>query len=138
MCVDKAKNIVDILRRRPMTCAVINRDLEYRGLLAKVLCDLGFSVCLFQDSVEFWPEHRLRGFDLVVLDWEAPFVGCAGLVESIRGLGKPYPALIIEHTVGESVSFQLAIAPVGFLFKPFDAAHLMGVLEKAVRIRNES
>ena len=131
MCLDAANRIVAVLDRSPMSCVVVDTDAEYRGHLAKVLEDLGFLVFCFGDGHEFERQCEECRFDVVILSWSVELLG-GGVVESIRRAGKPYPALIIECDAGESVSLQLAIAPVGFLFKPFDARHLMEVLGKAV------
>jgi DNA-binding NtrC family response regulator len=132
MCEGVAKDIVETLKGHPMSCAVVDGDVEYRNHLAKVLDDLGFLVFHFGNSREFEIQHRECRFDVVILSWSVEPLSGGAVVESIRRLGEPFPALVIECDGGESVSFQLALAPVGFLFKPFDVGHLMEVLRKAV------
>ena len=132
MCQSSASNIVEILQERPMSCAIVDADEEYRGHVAKVLDDLGFLVFAFGNSREFEEQHKACRFDVVILSWSIEPLSGGVVVESIKEQGKPYPSLIVECDGGESVSFQLAIAPAGFLFKPFDAKHFFEVLEKAV------
>jgi len=135
MCAELAEKIVAALRERPMSCAVVDGDDEYRAHLARVLDDLGFEVSSFGGSGDFEKQQRDFRFDVIILSWNVEPVPGGEVVESIRRLGEPYPALIVECDGGESVSFQLALAPVGFLFKPFDAGRLMEVLGNAVEDR---
>lgn len=132
MCLELAEKIVMALRERPMSCAVVDVDDEYREHLGRVLEDLGFLVFSFGNSREFETQQADCRFDVVILTWNAEPVSGGEVVESIRRLGEPYPALIIECDGGESVSFHLALAPVGFLFRPFDAGRFMEVLGKAI------
>ena len=137
MCMSAANSIVETLREKPMSCAIVDADPEYRAHLAKVLDDLGFLVFEFGSSVLFQEQHKACRFDVIILSWNIEPLSGGVVVESIRELGKPYPALIVECDGGESVSFQLAIAPVGFLFKPFDSRHFFEVLEKAIGGKDE-
>ena len=132
MCLEAANNIVRLLRECPKACAIVDNDDEYRNHLSKVLDDLGFLVFSFGNSHEFLIQNKACRFDVVILSWNIEPIAGVQVVETIRENGEPYPALIVECDGGESVSLQLAIAPIGFLFKPFDAQHLMQMLEKAV------
>jgi DNA-binding NtrC family response regulator len=97
-----------------------------------VLDDLGFAVSSFNNGNEFTEIYKKVRFDVVIISWDiCPNLG-GMVVESIRHRGEPYPALIVACDGGESVSFQLALSPVGFLFKPYDAKQLMEILCKAV------
>jgi FixJ family two-component response regulator len=115
-----------------MSCAIVDADSEYRSHLAKVLDDLGFLVLEFGDSRCFIVQNKECRFDIVILSWNIEPIPGVQVVEAVRENGEPYPSLIVECDGGESVSLQLVLAPIGFLFKPFDAQHLMQVLEKAI------
>ena len=67
-----------------------------------------------------------------MLTWDSEPIDGTRVVEEMKSCGRPYPALIVECNGGESVSLQLVLRPTGFLFKPFDAKHLIGVLAKAL------
>jgi DNA-binding NtrC family response regulator len=129
---ESAEKIVRILATRPVSCAVIDRDHVFRTLFSQVLDDLGFLVYGFDNSYEFLRKNKEGRFDIVILSWNSKPISGMKVVERIRRNGEPYPSLIIGCEGGESVSLQLALAPIGFLFKPFDAQHLMTMLLKAL------
>lgn len=133
MCLSTATEIVRILDGCPMSVAIVDSDEQFSILLTQVVEDLGFIVKRFDHGRDFERAYSPGKFDVVILSWEVVPVSGAQMVESIRNAGEPYPSLIVECDGGDSISFQLALLPVGFLFKPFDAPHLMGVLSKAVK-----
>jgi len=137
MCFSTTTRIVRMLDTTPMSCAILDNDQEYLTHLDKVLDDLGFSVSSFLNGNDFVQEYKSRRFDVVVVSWDIQPTSGGMVVESIRHRGGPYPSLVVACDGGASVSFQLALSPAGFLFKPYSAQQLMDVLEKAVRIRNE-
>ena len=132
MCIGTATRIVRVLGTTPMSCAVLDEDPEYLAHFSKVLDDLGFAVATFDDSDDFINYYKRIRFDIVIIAWNAKPTSGGIVVEEIRHRGEPYPSLIVSCDSGESASFQLALPPVGFLFKPFDARRLMRVLGEAV------
>ncbi len=130
MCRDVAREIIDTAGPKGLSCAVVDEG-EYGVFLADVVEDLGFSVYVFREGKVFEDEYKKNRFDVVILSWN-PLWG-ESAVAFVRMEGKPYPSLIVSSDGGESVSFNLAISPVGFLFKPFDVRHFMETLLKAVK-----
>ena len=130
--IELAENIVRVLAKGPKVCAVVDSDRKFTEPFAKVLNNLGFEVFVFNNSTEFVTQSEEYRFDIVVIAWDVQPISGMQVVEKIRNAGVPYPAIVIACDVGESVSFQLAISPVGFLFKPFEAGQLMQILSKSI------
>jgi len=122
--------IIGSLKNNPKTCAVIDNDDEFLEVIRRILQGYGFLVFGFNDSQEFVDSYDKGQFDIIILDWELLPVSGMEVIEMIRSEGEPYPALIVACDGGESVSFQLALPPIGFLFKPFDTQRLSTMLVK--------
>jgi DNA-binding NtrC family response regulator len=133
MCRDVAENIVRMLLENPMSCAIVDQEEGYRECVAQVVDDLGFETSLFYGREDFEESHGRRKFDLVIVSWDAESNLGEDVVEAIGKCGEPHPSLIVG--CDGSLSFHLALSPVGFLFKPFDVKHFMEVIERATENR---
>ena len=133
MCVEVAKDIVNILTKNPMSCAIVDTEEEYSEHLSNVLYDLGFDMSVFNNEKDFNAVCCESNFDIVIVSWdmEETFLG-EDVVKALRDCGRPYPSIIIGCDGGSSLSFQLALPPIGFLFKPFEANRLFEVVRRAM------
>lgn len=132
MCVELAENIVRLLMKTPMSCAIVDKEEEYCEHLSNVLYDLGFDVSIFDDAKSFKPAYNKSKFDIVIVSWDMESFMGENVVEAIKECGEPYPSIVLGCDGGGSLSFQLALPPVGFLFKPFDANRLFEVIHRAI------
>jgi FixJ family two-component response regulator len=132
VCVEVAKDIVNILTKNPMSCAIVDPEKEYSEYLSNVLYDLGFDMSVFNNEKDFNSVCCKSNFDIVIVSWDMETFLGEDVVESLRKCGEPYPSIIVGCDGGNSVSFQLALSPVGFLFKPFEAKRLFEVVRRAM------
>jgi DNA-binding NtrC family response regulator len=132
VCIEIAEDIVLILSKNPKTCAIVDQEEEYCEHLSTVLNDLGFDTFVFFEHKEFNEKCCDYNFDVVIVSWDSKFFLGEDVVESIIKCGEPYPSVIIGCDGGKTLSFQMAIPPVGFLIKPFDAKHLMEIVRRAI------
>ena len=132
MCVELAENIVRLLMKTPMSCAIVDKEEEYCEHLSNVLYDLSFDVSIFDDEKSFKSEHSKSKFDIVIVSWDMDSFMGENVVEAIKECGEPYPSIVIGCDSGGSLSFRLALQPIGFLFKPFSANRLFEVIHRAI------
>jgi DNA-binding NtrC family response regulator len=132
VCRETVEYIVEILSKNPKTCAIVDQEEEYCEHLSKVLNDLGFGTFVFIGHEEFSDKCCDYNFDVVIVSWDSEDFMGEDVVESITECGEPYPSIIIGCDRGKTLSFQSSLQPIGFLFKPFDAKHFMGIIKRAI------
>jgi len=132
MNFELAAKIKNRLGRFPMSCAIIDGDKVFSEILVELMSGLGFVVSEFDSGSEFSEVYENFRFDVVMITWNADGFSGAEVVAHIESLPEPYPSIIVMFEDNASISVQLSLAPIGFLFKPFDSNRVMTLIWGAI------
>ena len=137
MGIGKAKELSEMLARRPLSLVVVDDDEKYRNIISELLVELGFIVSGFSEASEMMDIYCQFRFDIIILQWEfEEMTGVVAMDEMYR-IGKPLPSVIVSCEGGKSVSITAPFSPSAFLFKPFNSEKLIDMLLEVIGDRNE-
>ena len=127
-----AEKIQKRLARLPMSCAIIDGDSGFTEVLVELMSGLGFVVSEFETGVEFSEVYENYRFDVVMITWNTDGFSGAQVIAHIESMLEPYPSIVVMFEDNASISVQLSISPIGFLFKPFDSNRVMTLIWGAI------
>lgn len=111
----------------PPLILVADDEPDIRDLLATLLGDEGYRVHCVHDGQQLLDHVAVESPDLIVSDVRMPRVDGLELIRRLRAAGVGVPVILI------SAHHSAACQPgVRFVPKPFDLAHLAGVVSDAL------
>jgi DNA-binding NtrC family response regulator len=115
-----------------LLCA--HHDEGTRLLLRWYLEDAGFDVTTARDGLQVWDVLGSEGCDVLIAD--RPTLRMVGSVLS-GGVGQVRPSLptvmVVEGLADLAELERHRIAPTALLLRPFDAPHLVNIVQEALR-----
>jgi FixJ family two-component response regulator len=114
--------------------AAVDDDFRVRESIESLLASAGFTPWIFTSAEEFLQSGTLDSAACLITDVRMP--GMDGL-ELQRRVGRDRPGLPVifmsAHYDDETRSRAMGQGASAFLYKPFDAADLLGAIEQALR-----
>jgi FixJ family two-component response regulator len=114
--------------------AAVDDDFRVRESIESLLSSAGFSPWIFASAEEFLESGTIRSAACLITDVRMP--GMDGLELQRRvGLDRPGLPVIFVSAHNDDDIRRRAInqGAAAFLYKPFDAADLLGAIERALR-----
>jgi FixJ family two-component response regulator len=113
--------------------AAVDDDFRVRESIESLLSSAGFTPWIFTSAEEFLESGTLASAACLITDVRMP--GIDGL-ELQRRVGRDRPGLpvifVSAHYDDETRRRALGQGAAAFLYKPFDAADLLGAIERAL------
>ena len=119
--------------RTPSTVWVVDDDEFVRDSLTAMLQAFGFSVSAFPSGADLLAHYRDGAASCLVIDQHMP--GLAGLevLAALRGLHAAPPTILITGRVDAEIEQRARLlGAIAVLEKPFSAARLVSLVERAV------
>jgi FixJ family two-component response regulator len=114
--------------------AAVDDDFRVRESIESLLASAGFTPWIFASAEEFLESGTLASAACLITDVRMP--GLDGLELQRRvGLDRPgLPVIFVSaHYDDETRRRAMGQGATAFLYKPFDAADLLGAIERALR-----
>jgi two-component system, NtrC family, response regulator HydG len=114
---------------------VVDDELEMASLIAEELGDRGYAVVALRSGTEALERLKHEHFDALVTDLRMPGVDGIGLLRVSRALDPTRPVIVM--TGHGAIDSALAASEEGvfhYLTKPFRLAHLVELVEAALRV----
>jgi FixJ family two-component response regulator len=114
--------------------AAVDDDFRVRESIESLLASAGFTPWIFSSAEQFLESGTLASAACLITDVRMP--GIDGLELQRRvGLDRPgLPVIFVSaHHNDETRSRAMGQGAAAFLYKPFDAAELLGAIERALR-----
>jgi len=111
----------------------VDDDFRVRESIESLVESAGYSPLVFSSAEEFLQSGTLPGAICLITDFRMPGMNGIELQRRIR-LDRPELPVIFISAYGDEKTRNRALddGAVGFLYKPFDAAELLGAIEVAV------
>lgn len=106
--------------------AIVDDDNIHCELLSMALMDMGHSPRSFADGASFIRAAADAAFDLVMLDWNLPDMPGSQVLQSLRGLGRMPPKVIVLSGRSEASVLEDALTSGAsiFILKPARIAQI--------------
>jgi FixJ family two-component response regulator len=119
--------------RKPLVVGV-DDDFRLRESLKSLVESAGYAAAVYSSAEEFLQSGALAGATCLVTDVRMPGMNGIELQRRIR-LDRPeLPVIFISaHQDDEAREQALEDGAIRFLYKPFDGAELLGVIEAALK-----
>jgi FixJ family two-component response regulator len=117
----------------------VDDDFRVRESLESLVESAGYSPLVFSSAEEFLRSGILAGALCLITDVRMPGMDGIELQRRIRLERPELPVIFISaHCDDKARKRALEEGAVGFLYKPFDAAELLGAIQTAVSNSEES
>jgi FixJ family two-component response regulator len=111
----------------------VDDDFRVRESIESLVESAGYSPLVFSSAEEFLQSGILAGATCLITDVRMPGMGGIELQRRIRLERPELPVIFISaHYDDETQKRALNQGAVRFLYKPFDAAELLGAIQAAV------
>ena len=111
----------------------VDDDFRVRESIESLVESAGYAASVFSSAEEFLESGNLPGAICVVTDVRMPGMDGIELQRSIRLQRPKLPVIFISaHQDDETLTRALEGGAVRFLYKPFDGAELLRVIEAAL------
>ena len=114
--------------------AAVDDDFRVRESIESLLASAGFTPWIFASAEEFLESGTLASAACLITDVRMPGVDGLELQRRV-GLDRPgLPVIFVSaHYDDETRGRAMGQGAAAFLYKPFDAAELLGAIERALR-----
>ncbi len=109
---------------------VVDDDHDIRTLLADILLEEGWDVVTAPDGQTALERAQERRPDLIVLDYQMPYLDGPRFVAAYRQLPGPHAPIVLVTGAGDVVESAEEIGAQGFLKKPFDLEELIEMVQR--------
>lgn len=114
-----------------MRCLVVESDPLLRDLLERHLRPLGFEVLGTDNGRHAILLQATNPVDLMILHWRGKIVAGAKVLTAMSIVCEKLPKVIVM-TGGNVETFHFDVPVSSYLFKPFEARHVMDAIWKAI------
>jgi len=113
--------------------AAVDDDFRVRESIASLVESAGYTALVYSSAEEFLQSGTLAAAGCMITDVRMPGIDGLELQRRVR-LERPGLAVILisAHYDEETRQRALTQGAAGFLYKPFDAAELLGTIELAL------
>jgi FixJ family two-component response regulator len=119
--------------------AIVDDDDAVRDGAAQLVQSMGYSTSTFASAEEFLNTGRVHNTSCVIADVQMPGLSGIELQCRLIARGHRIPIIFMTGYPDERVRIRaMEAGAVGFLSKPFSPDHLLGCLEKALRLEARS
>jgi len=117
-----------------MSIAIVDDDDVVREGLASLVRSLGHSVSTFGSAEEFLNSEQISRTSCLITDLHMPGLSGLDLQDRLIATGHRFPIIFITGYPDEDVRARaIKSGAIAFLSKPFNADHLIGYLERALK-----
>lgn len=132
MSIDIAKKIQDkVLLNGGMRCLIVESDHALRALLERHLRPLGLEVFGTDDGRHAVVLQATDPVDLMILHWRGTVLHGSKVLTAMSIVCEKLPKVIIMSG-GSIETFHFDVPVSSYLFKPFEARHVMEAIWKAI------
>jgi FixJ family two-component response regulator len=114
--------------------AAVDDDFRVRESIESLLSSAGFTPWIFTSAEEFLQSGTLASAACLITDVRMPGLDGLELQRRVRLERPGLPVIFVSaHYDGETKRRAMSRGAAAFLYKPFDAAELLGAIERALR-----
>jgi FixJ family two-component response regulator len=114
--------------------AAVDDDFRVRESIESLLSSAGFTPWIFASAEEFLESGTAASAACLVTDVRMPGIDGLELQRRVRLAHPGLPVIFVSaHNDDETRRRAMCQGAAAFLYKPFDAADLLGAIEKALR-----
>ena len=114
--------------------AVIDDDKIARDAIHTLVLSLGYHASTFASASEFLQSKQVQDTSCLITDVRMPGLTGIELQDRLIALGHRIPIIFITgHPEDRARARAVKAGAVGFLSKPFNAEHLIGCLDRALK-----
>lgn len=120
------------------TVAVVDDDFRVRESIQSLVESAGYSALVFAQPESFLGSGALAGAACLITDVRMPKIDGLELNRRVKQQRPELPVIFVSAHLDEAAR-QRAIddGAFGFLYKPFDAAELLGTIQAALKRSSE-
>ena len=117
-----------------MSIAIVDDDEALREAMKSLVRSLGHGVSTFDSAEEFLQSEKISDTSCLITDLHMPGSSGLDLQDRLIATGHRFPIIFITGYPDEEVRAQaMKAGAIAFLSKPFNADHLIGYLDKALK-----
>ena len=114
--------------------AIVDDDKGARDALQMLVRSLGHNACTFASAEEFLESEKVYDASCVITDVQMPGLSGVNLRDRLIADGHRIPVIFITGNPDDRTRTRaMKAGAVGFLAKPYDADHLIGYIEQALK-----
>ncbi|MGO9603356.1 MAG: response regulator [Candidatus Binataceae bacterium] len=119
----------------PATVLLVDDDRSFLSSLNRLLFASGFHVKTFSKPSELLASETPRSNACMVVDIDMPEMTGIDMCETLKGLGRALPAILITGRTDARIRALAAQADaVAVLFKPFEEQPLLDAIARAIAL----
>ena len=117
-----------------MPIAIVDDDEALREAMECFVQSLGYNVSTFGSADEFLKSEQVSKTSCLITDLHMPGLSGLDLQDRLIAQGHRFPIIFITGYPDEDVRARaMKAGAIAFLSKPFNADHLIGYLERALK-----
>ncbi|MBN1808040.1 MAG: sigma-54-dependent Fis family transcriptional regulator [Planctomycetes bacterium] len=117
----------------PSRVAVVEDEVNMRGLLARILADEGYEVSSFETAEDFLRDFSPGKFAVIVQDVRMPGMDGIEMLRSVVEKDKDVHAVVVTaYSTGETAVEAMRLGAFSYVRKPFDSEEIRRVVRMAV------
>ena len=114
--------------------AIVDDDDVVREAMKSLVRSLGYNVSTFGSADEFLNSEQISKTSCLITDLHMPGLSGLDLQDQMIATGHRFPIIFITGYPDENVrAHAMNAGAIAFLSKPFNADHLIGYLDKALK-----
>ena len=114
--------------------AIVDDDHVVREAMKSLVRSLGYNVSTFGSAEEFLNSEQVSKISCLITDLNMPGLSGLDLQDRLIATGHRFPIIFITGYPDEDVRARaIKSGAIAFLSKPFNADHLIGYLERALK-----
>ena len=114
--------------------AIVDDDEALREAMRSLVRSLGYGVSTFGSAEEFLKSEQVSDISCLITDLQMPGLSGLDLQDLLIARGHRFPIIFITGYPNETARARaMRAGAIGFLSKPFNADHLIGYLERALK-----
>ena len=117
-----------------MPIAIVDDDEALREAMECFVQSLGYNVSTFGSAEEFLNSEQVSKISCLITDLNMPGLSGLDLQDRLIATGHRFPIIFITGYPDENARVRaMKAGAIAFLSKPFNADHLIGYLDKALK-----
>ena len=117
-----------------MPIAIVDDDEALREAMECFVQSLGYNVSTFGSAEEFLNSAQVSKISCLITDLNMPGLSGLDLQDRLIATGHRFPIIFLTGYPDENVRARaMKAGAIAFLSKPFNADHLIGYLDKALK-----
>jgi FixJ family two-component response regulator len=114
--------------------AIVDDDEALREAMKSLVRSLGYGVSTFGSAEEFLKSEQVSDTSCLITDLHMPGLSGLDLQDLLIARGHRFPTIFLTAYPDEDVRIRaMKAGAIAFLSKPFNADHLLGYLERALK-----